>query len=726
VRVESAFQRGLHLFALCSFALLQPLLELLGREPGFLVAHGAQALDVVALLVALGLLAPALLWLAQELAGWLSPRLGDTLLAMWVVLLVGLIALPALGELSFLAPSLALAACLLLGIGAAAAYRGSARVRSFASVLAFIPLFFVAVFVSREGVSSLIFAGDAGAVERPAIEAEIPVVVVIFDELSLTSLLDESGEVDPIRYPAFAGLARESYWLRNATAVDWRTLQVIPSLLTGLYPESRRQLPIAENHPRSLFSLLDGDYQMNVHETHTQLHRGGEAGVEPFPERMGSLFRDLSLVYLHVILPARYSESLPPVNRGWKDFDLAGPLDAEGSRGGRDRAAIFREFVASIDATEPASLHFIHLMLPHSPWEYTPEGTRYSPSRFHGSFLGTWLDEEWWVVEAWQRHLLQLEFVDRLLGELIDHLEEIGLYDESILLVSADHGVSFWPGEAYRDFAQTDHPEDILSVPLFIKAPGQRAGEKRLDEVESVDVFPSVVELLGIELDWEMDGCSVFDETCPERADKVAFTTAEFQSEENRTLRYPAGIALQEESLRRKLSLFGSGRSAPDGLYRFGEYAELVGRGVAELLESGPPVGSVALDRGDAVGIRGAAPLIRVFGTLNLAAAPSPAAAPNLAAAPSPAAAPNLAAAPSTEGETPYVAVVLGGIVRRVVPAVSDGRNPLRAMAGRPLEPDLWISALLPEEAIRAGSGVELYLVGGSAQAPTLRPLSLR
>jgi hypothetical protein len=34
--------------------------------------------------------------------------------------------------------------------------------------------------------------------------------------------------------------------------------------------------------------------------------------------------------------------------------------------------------------------------------------------------------------------------------------------------VTADHGISFWPGRHYRSLEADNHPEDVLSVPLFI------------------------------------------------------------------------------------------------------------------------------------------------------------------------------------------------------------------------------------------------------------------
>jgi hypothetical protein len=65
-------------------------------------------------------------------------------------------------------------------------------------------------------------------------------------------------------------------------------------------------------------------------------------------------------------------------------------------------------------------------------------------------------------------------------------------------------------------------------------------------------------------------------------------------------------------------------------------------------------------------------------------------------------------------------------VVRRVVPALSDGRNPLREMAGRPPAPELWVSAVLSLEAIREGGDLQLFLLVGSREAPALRPLTVR
>ena len=47
------------------------------------------------------------------------------------------------------------------------------------------------------------------------------------------------------------------------------------------------------------------------------------------------------------------------------------------------------------------------------------------------------------MAQSYQRHLLQVMFVDRLVGELIRQLQQENLYDSTLLVLTADHGASF-------------------------------------------------------------------------------------------------------------------------------------------------------------------------------------------------------------------------------------------------------------------------------------------
>ena len=67
------------------------------------------------------------------------------------------------------------------------------------------------------------------------------------------------------------------------------------------------------------------------------------------------------------------------------------------------------------------------------------------------------------------------QFLDRLIGRLVEHLKQVGLYDDTLIVITADHGVSFRAGDLRREVTPTNHA-DILSIPLVIKVPHQRRG----------------------------------------------------------------------------------------------------------------------------------------------------------------------------------------------------------------------------------------------------------
>ncbi len=105
------------------------------------------------------------------------------------------------------------------------------------------------------------------------------------------------------------------------------------------------------------------------------------------------------------------------------------------------------------------------------------------------------------TLQAYQRHLLQVGYADRLLGDLLERLRDTGMYDRSLVVVTADHGMSFREGESGRVASQANL-EDIAFVPLFVKQPGQERGEVVDHHVETIDVLPTIAEVLGFRIPW--------------------------------------------------------------------------------------------------------------------------------------------------------------------------------------------------------------------------------
>ena len=120
----------------------------------------------------------------------------------------------------------------------------------------------------------------------------------------------------------------------------------------------------------------------------------------------------------------------------------------------------------------------------------------------------------WSSLIRYQRHSLQTGAADVALGQVLDHLEETGVWDDATVVVTADHGTSTLPPDVGR-VATENNAEEVFRVPLFLKAAGQREGTVVDDVAMTIDVLPTLMDLLDIETDWEIDGHSLLDGSEP-------------------------------------------------------------------------------------------------------------------------------------------------------------------------------------------------------------------
>ena len=278
--------------------------------------------------------------------------------------------------------------------------------------------------------------------------------------------MSEHLQINAFRYPNFAALARDSHWFRKTSTVAERSARALPAILTGRYTKDIAP-PTAANYPENLFTWLAGNYELNSFENMTSLCPE-ELCREPigrsFSERMRMTLSDLAFVYLHVILPADLAQTLPSVTATMRDFGAAKPSAKAASPGGSRLRLGFSQFLNWIRPADGPVLYFMHTFVPHAPWTYLPSGKQYGPPRFpHGiSQKGTWGSDQWETVQGFQRHLLQTRYADRLLGTLLGRLREVDLYDRSLIIVTADHGLSFWPNESHRIVGEKNQADILL------------------------------------------------------------------------------------------------------------------------------------------------------------------------------------------------------------------------------------------------------------------------
>ena len=511
--------KGLHLAALWALAFVQPMFGLLGGQAQFFVARGSTAADIVLFALAYTLVPPAVMALAVWLLGRVRPSLGWGLQLVLVGALVAAFVLPPAGDVlagSWLSVPLAA----LAGAGAAALYARAAGVRSFMTVLSPAPLLFLVLFLAVSPVSELVLpAGAAEAVAGTA-SSDTPVVMVVFDELPTTSLMDARARIDARRFPAFAAIAADATWYREATTVAGRTTEAVPALLTGRRPRDG-DLPTAAHHQQSLFTLLSRSHELHVVEPITDVCPR-ELCTEARPaigSRLRALAADLRVVSEHLLLPDDLRAGLPPIDSDWQGFAEGGVPDATEA----DRTALrdqvgrrlkaddppvnFARIVRAVDATgSRPPLLFLHTSLPHAPWWWLPDGRRYTEDpALPGLIQGEWVGPQWLVDQAFQRHLVQTQYADHLLASLLARLRSTGLYERALVVVTADHGVSFRAGDRRRVPTATNL-QDVASVPLFIKRPGQRDGRVQRGAVRTIDVLPTIARDLGIRLPGRVDG----------------------------------------------------------------------------------------------------------------------------------------------------------------------------------------------------------------------------
>jgi len=99
----------------------------------------------------------------------------------------------------------------------------------------------------------------------------------------------------------------------------------------------------------------------------------------------------------------------------------------------------------------------------------------------------------------WVRTLYDSEvlYVDRNVGLLLDHLKKLNLYDDTLIILTSDHGEEFWEHNGF-DHGHTLYNE-LLWVPLIIKLPAPSL-KTTVPQMVSVErIMPTVLELCGIE-----------------------------------------------------------------------------------------------------------------------------------------------------------------------------------------------------------------------------------
>ena len=584
-RLKVELRYFLELFVLCGFVIAQPLFDVAGGSPDFFLFRRASPADIL-LLVALAVLGPALaLWAGEVLVGALSRRLRRVAHLAVVAGLLLLLTIEMAKHLTQVRGVPLLLLGLAGGLAATVLYARSAAARLWLRYATPAPLVFALLFVTVSPVGRLVVAGGdhTGATQVVPADARVPVVMLFFDEFPLTSLLDSRGRVDRRLYPNLARFASEATWYRNATGIGPFTPYAVPAMLTGRYPSRSAVAPSYIEYPDNLFTLLSASYDVRAFETVTQLCPP-RLCTAPAADRgktgWRALARDLTGVWAKIVSPRRADEDPTAQFSEVTAADRVQAADTKAKKPGptfrfdqlkANQPARFADFLDQLRPSDRPTLHFLHILLPHQPWKYLPSGVQYSypPINFGYDRKVGWTTQAPPVQLGQQRHLLQLAYTDRLVGEVLQRLKTQGLYDKALVVMTADHGISFTPGQAQRTLQEHNAPE-LMWVPLFIKNPNQRSAKVDDRNWEQVDLLPTIADVLKIKVPWRVDGVSAM---AAERSRRVKY----FFNKPGQRLEVD-GPQNQALALRGVTDRVARPEDGTAGLFEVGPFADLVGR----------------------------------------------------------------------------------------------------------------------------------------------------
>ncbi len=517
--IKTFWEQYAYIYGLFAIAVVSPLFSTIGTQTTFLISHNVTPFILIStvFMTSLGipsffvLLKLILIKINKKYAG----KIFDSLYLFLMIFLLsqnllnkhasGLVFLPGIEVMAYLLIGLTISLFCLLLYFRKTVFRDIIRITSFGAVI--LPVFLLAF----TPASTIVKKASITQIGGNSVKNPVPIVIVIFDEFSLTSLLDSGGNIDQARYPNFSLLSQTANWYPNAKTIASNTDLAIPAILSGqathLELDNKPQL---HYYPQNLFTWLQDKYSyFNIVEQITQLapRRLVKKG---FNRKM--FFSDYFTLpfysYLHKTIESKIFPSLPAA---WSNFGFFYSHEEKD-----EFLTLLNQWCNNLKAGN--SLNYFHSLPPHRPLEYLPSGRTYLNSFIP---IGTDVQKNSTTPSlinfAHHQYLLQVGYIDKVLGKIIKSMKQKDIFDNSLLIISADHGVAYTAAAEYNRLSLNDHGLAYIAfIPVFIKFPKQTIGKKINKTITIMDYLPTISEVIQTEIPWETNGISVLSSTYPE------------------------------------------------------------------------------------------------------------------------------------------------------------------------------------------------------------------
>jgi arylsulfatase A-like enzyme len=107
------------------------------------------------------------------------------------------------------------------------------------------------------------------------------------------------------------------------------------------------------------------------------------------------------------------------------------------------------------------------------------------------------------ILEDWAQYLDTIRYTDKLVGEIVDQLKADGTFDNTIIILFGDNGISHARGKQFVY-------DEGIRTPLIIRGPGIERGKVRDDLIEHIDLAATSLALAGESVPAWMQGDDIF------------------------------------------------------------------------------------------------------------------------------------------------------------------------------------------------------------------------
>jgi arylsulfatase A-like enzyme len=321
--------------------------------------------------------------------------------------------------------------------------------------------------------------------------------------------------------PFLESLSRQATVYVKAVATSNFTLPSHASIFTGLYPRSHGAIIFPPGTPN--FHPLERKFETLAEILRSQGYRtvavsansvfvnpdyGLAQGFELFsnlrPVRFLSVWRRDALRFLLRRLLNIFI-STQRIDEAYRD----------GASITNDALALFARAAAS---GRPVFL-FLNYMDAHEPYVVPPPYDTAFAGRNprlnyddYGRMVREVVGRRREVTENERNHFVSqydgaIAFLDRQLERLVDGLRSAGLWDNTMFIVTSDHGEAF--GEHQFVGHSVSLYQDHLSIPLLIRYPGLQSSQTVRSPVSLVDLMPTILDVAGIPAPQPLQGRSL-------------------------------------------------------------------------------------------------------------------------------------------------------------------------------------------------------------------------